>query len=387
MGVSYDVAVVGSGPAGALCARRVAESGRSVALLEKSPHPRYKTCGGGLIGRSTRLLGIPLDGIVEERCQAAVMHLAPAGLSLEVERREPLVVMTMRSALDERLYEAARSAGAVGLAPCAVTGLRQESDAVTLETTRGEIRARFVVAADGAGSTVARSAGWTDRPRLAPALESEIRVPAALRRRFAGVARFDLGVIPDGYGWVFPKREHLSVGCLSTGGGRRNLHAELDRYLAFVGVDRIDSREDHGFVIPTRPRPGPLARGRVLLTGDAAGLADPVTCEGISWALASGRLAAAAITTAESATAVCDRYHSSLAREILPDLRTARLLGKLLYGFPRLRQLVVRRLGPSLANAMADVITGTTDYRALFRKPSNYLSVALGFAGLKSSRL
>ncbi len=209
---AVDVIVVGAGPAGSTCARQLARSGLAVTIVDKDPSPRYKTCGGGLIGRARRLIECDLAPVIERECRAAEMSLA--GVSFRVERDEPLVSMTMRAELDQRLLDAALSDGAELRAPCELRGLRSVRGGVALQTTLGELRARYAVAADGALSPTARAAGWPEHRRGVPAIESEIRIDPTSFERFSGSARFDFGVPATGYAWVFPKREHLSVGCL-----------------------------------------------------------------------------------------------------------------------------------------------------------------------------
>jgi geranylgeranyl reductase family protein len=287
----YELAVVGAGPAGATAAlhfaRALAGTGGRVALLEKAKLPRYKTCGGGVVGRALRELPRDVRIPVEHECRAAVAAFLESGASFRVEREAPIVSMTMRAELDRELAEAAVRSDAELLAPCELLGLAQDADGVDLETSRGRIRAAWVIGADGVLSTVARQAGWTSAPRTIPALEVEVRVPAEVHARFAGVARFDFEALEAGYGWVFPKREHLSCGVLTMRRGAGGLREALDRYLERVGVAPVLSAERHGYLIPVRPRRGGFARGRVLLAGDAAGFADALTGEGISIAMQS----------------------------------------------------------------------------------------------------
>ena len=140
-----------------------------------------------------------------------------------------------------------------------------------------------------------------------------------------------------------------------------------------IGI-RPERREDHGFAIPVAPLARRLARGRVLLTGDAAGLVDPLTCEGISNAIASAGMAAAAIVANPGRPElVRQAYERSLRREILPELRLARALARLLYGFPRLRQAAFRRAGDALCHVMAQASAGDSTYRGLLGRPANYL--------------
>jgi geranylgeranyl reductase family protein len=366
----FDVAVVGAGPAGAVCALHLARQGLRVAVLEKSVPPRYKACGGGLTPRARHLLDVDLGGAAERLCHVVELNLLDAGLAFRVERDEPLVTMTMRADLDARLLQAAVDAGAELVTPCTVRALERDNRRLELTTSRGTVAARYAVAADGAASATARAAGWGPNPHEAPALESELRVSLEVYDRFAGSARFDFDTVARGYAWVFPKKPgHLSVGCGSIRRPARGLKGELERYLGRLGLDAFRHREDHGFVIPVAPRSARLARDRVLLAGDAAGLADPVTCEGISHAVLSGRLAAAAVAEGfDDPIAVESLYGQRVAAEILGDLRVARGLARLLYGFPRLRRLVFRVAGRRLSEAVADVVSGRRGYADLLTR-------------------
>ena len=131
--------------------------------------------------------------------------------------------------------------------------------------------------------------------------------------------------------------------------------------------------ERHGYLIPLAPRPGPLARDRVLLVGDAAGLADPVTAEGISHALRSGQLAAAALTTGGwDPLRVATIYQSLLEKHILAELRAARLLARVLYHHPRVRQAAFQLGGQRLCDFATQVIMGQASYRAALRRPVSF---------------
>jgi flavin-dependent dehydrogenase len=288
--------------------------------------------------------------------------------------------MTMRDRLDFSLVSAAAAAGAEVQSSSEVLDVAAQAESVELVTTRGPRRARFVVAADGALSVVARRAGWPGHGALGPALEFEVFVHDEVHRRFRETARFDLGVVPGGYGWVFPKNDHLSIGLgmLRAPRGPVNLNRMFDRYLRFLGVDTIIRQERHGFVIPLRPRPGPYLRRRVLLTGDAAGFAEPVTGEGLTFALQSGQLAARAVLEGDfDEGRVREAYDAELRRSILPELRWGRVLAKLTYGYPRLHAWLCRRHGTEFSEALTDVFVGETTYREFLKNPRNYLRLFL----------
>lgn len=343
-------------------------------MLDKAPPPRYKTCGGGLVTRARVALDLDLSDVVERECHLVALNLVETGLGFEVRRDSPPVTMTMRAALDARLLDAACQAGATLLAPFEVVSVEGEAHGVRLRSRTGAAcTALHVVAADGALSATARAAGWPEQAPGIPALESEIRVDDATLERLRGQARFDFEVVAGGYAWLFPKRHQLSIGVLSTRRGATGLRQSLQGYLRLLGIDRVVAREDHGFVIPTSPREGGPTRGPFLLVGDAAGLADPLTGEGISHAVISGGLAAASIAAGLGDHArVNASYAATLERGILAELRAARVLARLLYDHPRLRRTGFRRLGQPVCEAITRVIAGEATYRELLGSPLNY---------------
>jgi geranylgeranyl reductase family protein len=362
----HDVAVVGGGPAGACAAFALAEAGARVVLLEKADLPRYKTCGGGVVGRALRALPASLRAavdasVVERPCHAAALHFGAEGLRFETRRPRPVIAMVMRERFDAALVAAAQAAGAEIRPRCAVRDVVLRADRCELDTVDGPVVARFVIAADGVTGVTARRAGWPPPRGCAPCVEAEVSVGDGDFARLAEVARFDFGVVPVGYGWVFPKRAHLSIGLATTRGGA-NLHVALARYLEALGLGRPERIDQHGFLIPLAPRAGGVVRGRVLLTGDAAGLADPVTGEGISAAIESGTKAARAILEdAGEPTRVAERYERALGA-LRRELGLGRGLAHLTYHRPRLRRWIFERCGQTLSDAVTDVMLGDTTY-------------------------
>lgn len=367
---TYDVIVVGSGPAGSSAAWKLAKEGMAVAVVEKATLPRYKTCGGGVIGRAMQALPVDVRQVVEQDCCTAQLNVLPDGLSFVTQRQTPIVAMTMRSRFDGAILSAAQTAGASVRQECAVEHVSFQGDFVEIRTDGGSMRAKFLVAADGAFSTVARSMGMEDGRMLIPALEYEVKIPPRRFDELHGRARFDLGLLPHGYGWVFPKQEHVSIGVLSMTRRGSDLKHAIERYLDMLGCREATQIERHGFVIPMRPRRGPFADKRVVLVGDAAGLTDPVTGEGISFAIRSGLLAAQALIGARlEEESVRGAYDRSLRETILPELRAGRMLARLLYRSPRLRSWAFSRQGQRLCEAVTDVMVGTRRYRDLAFSP------------------
>jgi geranylgeranyl reductase family protein len=308
-GAGWDVIVVGSGPAGAATALRLAARAPDVAgrtlVLEKARHPRPKTCAGGVIPKATALLrelgvafDVPHARVAEARVDVPGATVAVAG--------DDLCRVVRRAEFDARLAWAARDRGVTLREGERVLGLTRESDGVRVETDRGTHRARVVVGADGSGSRVRRA--LVD-PASAPARIGRAvmcDVPVSALHWDGHVAeRYDFDFRPcprglAGYGWVFPclidGEPHANVGVygLPPVDGAR-LDDELRRLLAELGADQRTRRQ--AFPIRTWVPGITVAAPRALLVGDAAGV-DPLMGEGISFALEYGVLAADAIVRA-----------------------------------------------------------------------------------------
>ncbi len=376
--MNYDVAIIGSGPAGSSAAYHLARSGARVLIIEKSSQPRYKTCGGGLVGRGVRHVFAAMDGVVQRECKRVDLHLNGSGLHFSSSRPSPIIIMTMRKEFDFLLMTAAKGAGASVVTNCEVTTISPGSIAFRLETTAGVYSANFIVAADGAGSQTARKCGWDTMQSFMPALEYEVFVDDVMLQRYSSSARFDVDLVPHGYGWVFPKAKHLSVGVLTTRKHSVNLNDSISGYLHFLDLDKGFQTEKHGFMIPLRPTKTALARNRVMLVGDAAGLVDPVTGEGISFAIRSGELAAEALIESGFAEPhAADMYCRKLSAEILPEIRYGTLVSRLFYDFPRLRNRIFRNTGGELTEAITDVMMGEKTYRKMFHRPMNYFKLLM----------
>jgi geranylgeranyl reductase family protein len=305
----YDVAVVGAGPAGSSAARAAAEAGARVVVLDRAAFPRYKTCGGGLIGPSLRALpGAP-------PVRASITRIS---LSLDGRRSrtrvvdEPCLQMVTRAELDAWLLGRAAAAGAEVRAPCRFVSL--DDDVVT--TDAGAFRAGVVVAADGTSSRLAREVGV----RLAHVdLGLELELEAGPQASaWADRVHLDWGPLPGSYAWVFPKGDTLTVGVIAARGLGEATRRYLRDVVARLGLEGLRVLHDSGHLTRCRTPDSPLGRGRVLLAGDAAGLLEPWTREGISFATRSGALAGAA--AAGGAAGAVERYRAGLAAELLPEM-------------------------------------------------------------------
>lgn len=329
---AWDAIVIGAGPAGATAARRLAAGGARTLLLEKERLPRYKACGGGVPARTEALLGLPIgevsEGVVD------TIEVSRFGASWFRKRSaEPLASMVMRDRFDGWLADEAVAAGAELRDGCPAQGASLSAalgaEGVEVETPGGRERGRWLVAADGATGAAARQCGFAIGGARSAAYELEVAAPQGALERWRGAANVDVGYRPWGYGWVFPKEGALSVGLVAAPGRGREIRRQAGWYLERLGLAEAEIERVAGHPIRyRRSRSEPVARGAALLLGDAAGLADEFTAEGIAYAAHSANLAAAAILGGGDAAAV---YGAAVDREIQPELDAARTISRLYY--------------------------------------------------------
>jgi len=329
----FDVIVAGGGPAGSTAARECASAGLTVGLLDKAEFPRDKPCGGGVTIRCAKQLPFDLSA-VSERDVTGVRFSAP-GVSIGRWSQSPLTYMTQRINLDGFLIEKAQQAGVSVMQRMAVRGVKTGREGYVITAGGREIRCRYLVAADGANGVTARLAG-IDVPRWKGiALEGNVHADP-LPERWRSTIGVDFSHIRGGYGWIFPKGDHVNIGL---GGWRDSGPALRSRLAALTrsyGFEAEALRNLRGYPLPVRQPGAPIARDRLLLIGDAAGLLDPFTGEGIFAAIWSGRAAARKIVEdmVDGRSDAGSRYVEDVQAHLLPDLRVSRKLAGLFHLAP-----------------------------------------------------
>jgi geranylgeranyl reductase family protein len=366
----YDVAVIGSGPSGASAAFYCAEKGLKTVIIEKEVLPRYKTCGGGFVFRGRKNMAFDISEVVESEFKAVDIVFAEKKLKFKTTRHEPIITMIMRDSFDHLIVKKAEELGVDLFQGEALIGI-ETGDVATLKTSTTELKAKYVIAADGALSPTAKLMGWPETRMMCPALEYEVEVSVEEFEKHKDSARFDIDAAPLGYGWCFPKKNHLSIGVGNFMKSKKNpkLREYYNKYLNYLGIKEIISSESHGFIIPISPRSDGFVRENVFLIGDAAGFADPVTAEGISNAILSGKLCAEAIALSEgNLNAAKQLYEDKLNEALLPELRTGVKLSKLFYESKPLRNMLLKQIGQQAAEAMTDVFMGDRTYPKDYKK-------------------
>ena len=311
----FDAIVVGAGPAGSTTAHRLATAGTRVLLVDKTRFPRDKPCGGGLTVRAVRQLPVSPDPVVEHVVDRMGFRLR-YGTRFERAGREPLVYMTQRRRLDHHLVEQAVAAGAEFRDGVKVDDVHVDEHGARVTVEGVPLEAAVLVGADGVNGTTRRTLGLGGEYVLGVAFEGNVS-KEIVGDRFDGLAEFELGTIPGGYAWIFPKGDHVNVGV----GGWERVGPTLRDHLGILcrahGVAEESVSDLRGHRLPLRRSGSVAARGRALLVGDAAGLVDPLSGDGMYEAFVSGRLAAEAILSARpegyepALAAALDRHASA----------------------------------------------------------------------------
>ena len=362
----YDVIVVGAGPAGSTTARESASQGLSVLMLDKAEFPRDKPCGGAVSPRAAELLPFDIKPVVER--VAFGMHLT-VRQSNGFTRRSPreLTSLTQRINLDSFLLDRALDAGAVLRQRAPVREVERYPSHVVIRTADETFEGRTLVAADGANGRTAKLAGVNAALIHGIALEGNVTPRGEFPKKWKDVLGLDFGGIPGGYGWIFPKGDHLNIGL---GGWKYlgpSLRQRLEKLVRFYGFDTADFWGLRGHHLPIRRRASPLMDGNLLLVGDAGGLLDPLTGEGIYAAIWSGRAAARHLAAYVSGEVTdLEGYRLEVERELVPDLSVSRRFKDLFNLTPGLYIGVERRTA-ILWSLICRILRGEQTYAGVMK--------------------
>jgi len=376
----YDLIVVGGGPAGSTCARKAAQLGLDVVLIEKHHHPRRKACGGGLTTRVRRALDVDFSPVVE-REQCGLRLFSPSGLTVEEVRAETTGYMVRREDFDHLLLREAERAGATVMEGVAVVDVVENANTVDVITDEKTYSGRLLVGADGVNSTVARRTGiktrWRD-DEICLCIEAAVPMDPEDIVRIVGdpngsqrvLIEIYFGALRHGYAWAFGKRAEMSLGIGVLVSELEDLRGAWKRFvLSFE--KRYDVRIDLSATTAARvPLKGPIDNtiaSRVMLVGDAAGFVSPATGEGIYYAIESGKIAAeiARDIISEVGGVSTETYQQRWQKAFGKDLGVANFLAGMMFHSIENMEAVCRMAydDPVMRAYTFELITGAVPYR------------------------
>ncbi|OPX86503.1 MAG: putative oxidoreductase [Pelotomaculum sp. PtaB.Bin104] len=358
----YDVIISGAGPAGSSLAYLLARSGLAVLVLEKELMPREKPCGGGVASKVASLLNFPWQEVVEDTVQTVVLNYQGRG-GVTVHQDTPVAYMVNRSNFDHLLAKQARAAGAMVIEGAAVKAVSMESGGVTVTAGDDTYLGLIFVGADGVNGASARLLGLQSARGAGPAVEVELECPPELAEQSRGVIKLDCGATPWGYGWIFPKKGRLSTGVGAFTSGSKGIKQNLNDLLEREGISSLRVISARGYPIPVVGwQKRKIYRDSSILLGDAAGLVDPFSGEGIYYAIKSAHLAAEAILENRGRPEHAPSFYQEMVeRQITSELELAHKLAKIFYTFTKATfHLIERR--PVIAERLYQIVSGNKKY-------------------------
>jgi len=372
MGFDYDVVVVGAGPGGSTAARFCAQSGLKTFLIEKEKMPRYKACGGCLSLKTVHFLGFDLDSVLENTIYAVQFTYRMTD-SFSIASREPMAFMVMRDRFDQFLVQKALESGAGISEGVKVVGVEEKEGGVEVALSVGEkVRCEYLIGADGSESIVANSLSLLPPKDDGGGIGVESEIPfestIGFPKEKLQCIHLDFGGVPNGYAWVFPKREGLSIGAggMFQDGMRMNPLRYFNTFihgLNYIKEGRMEKITGHSLpsFYDERQR---VSRGRVLLVGDAAHLMDPLMGEGIYYAVRSGMLAAEAIVQSKGkGMSPSDAYQAAVQEHIYENLKWAHSFSRFVFRFTKLAYRTLKRYR-ELGNFYLQVLEGKETYQS-----------------------
>ena len=331
---SYDVIIIGAGPAGATAGCELAQRGLDVLIIDKEKLPRDKTCAGLVSTKATEIINFDISPLVEQVIYNVTFSFE-LGEEFTVHSQTPVGYTVRRDRFDYFLAMKAKEAGASIVDGEEVKKLEVLSNEAKIFTANHTFTAPIIIGADGAYGITARSAGLMRGVETRIAMSANVKAPRN-KENLDSTIKIDFGVVTGGYGWVFPKKEYLSVGAGTYLQFVKELKPYVMKLLSSLGLESASVERFKSHLLHLRNPEEPIQRGRILLLGDSAGLTDPMWGEGIYYAMKSAQLAAPVVERCLKEGEInLKPYQDAVDSEIMPMLNSSRTLLSFYSHFPR----------------------------------------------------
>lgn len=328
--MDYDVVIIGAGPAGCAAAYDLCANQRQVLLLDKNEFPREKACAGGLTPKTLKALRYSVAPVVKRICSQMVVGKGQHRKA-PFNSPHPICAMTVRSRFDAFCLEKTIKRGAYFQVAKTIDDIEETSTHVDIHTSIGTIRSKYLIGADGVNSRVRRLTQTFDGITKGFAIAGIVPIDNAAQKEME--LNFD-GAI-SGYGWVFPKSDHANVGLYSSIGSQKLSKKKLIQFAkSRFGADVLE--RIRGYPIGTGGWNYRPTDNRIILAGDAAGMADPLLGEGIFYAVKSGQMAALAVDQGLSEGSEIGNVYNDHISNIKKDLMVGYRTAQWFYRYPGL---------------------------------------------------
>ncbi len=380
--MKYEVVIVGAGPAGSTAAKFLSEKGIKVLLLDKDKFPRDKSCGGGLPVRVFKRFPYIKDNFIESYIYSATAYSPTLKYKLELHRDEPILAMILREKFDYELVKLAINSGTKLIDGKTAVDIKITNDsAKILLDDNTNVESEIVIGADGIWSTIAKKSGLCNNYKnICMCAFEEYKISPETLDKYLGETRtchlhFKLNK-NAGYGWVFPKKQHVNIGitefrqAIDQQKGKKNIKEKYIEYLKILKKDNVipenlKVERIRGAALPTRPLDKTYSE-RVIICGDAAGFANPVSGEGIFHAMASGEIAAEVVIKALEKNNTTEKFLSEYQKNWYKDFgkdlkllyRTSMIWGK---GHEKFLETIFN--DKKLSELVVDMIIGKMDVK------------------------
>jgi geranylgeranyl reductase family protein len=338
--MKYDVVVIGAGPAGSTAAKCLAEKGVKTLLIDKKKFPRDKPCGGGLPTRVLNRFPYIID-LIDSISYGSITHSSSLKYSFTIQRDKPLLATILRKDFDNGLVKIAVTMGADFLEEKTVIDSKILKDkAITILEDGEKIESQIVIGADGVRSVIAEKMNLSKKTDdICICLVKELSMSKNQLDKYFSKKRMIHIFIKihgiAGYAWIFPKEKYVSIGigefesAIDKSKPRTSLKEIYEKYIDVLIENNLIPRDfkigdPKGGTLPIFPLEKTFDN-RVLICGDAAGFINPITGEGIYYAMTSGEIAANVIAKALEANDTSEkflsRYHKLWKNEFGKNLK------------------------------------------------------------------
>lgn len=359
----FDVIIVGGGPAGASGGYWLGKAGLDVLIIDKSTFPRLKICGGGLTRRAFSEIPFDISPVIHQKVNCGYITFRGRPIKT-IQAESPVAYMIDRLSFDSLLIEKAVAQGVRTVQGQRVISIAVQNEHIMVETDQDTYTCRYLISADGVHSLVAQQSGLVTKRTTSLAYEAQLTKENNPEPSLTDTITFDFGTLLFGYGWIFPKRDHLNVGVCRTWpanqASKKHLLKFVDQHPALHRDRIIDIR---AYPVPQGTQKAFLHKNKILLVGDAANLGDPWLGEGLYYALYSGRMAAEMIIKhAKGGLLDLSEYSQHINDFCFEQFTYAKKFSLLVNALPYINVSLLKA-SSTLQNMVMDLLSGERTYR------------------------